>query len=337
MSADVTLTRDDLLRLATGALVAAGASAAQAHAVAEATVQAEERGLRPVGIAHLFDYLDGLHCGRIIANEPLVERRTPVVWAVDCRDGVAQHGFAVIVDDLAEAARVNGVALAALSSTFTVGELGHYVRELSSRGLVALAFANSPALMSVAGARGPLFGTNPQSFGLPLPDGRRLLVDQASSATAWVAVRAAAERGEPIPAGFAVDLSGAPTTDAAAGLAGALLPFGGYKGGNVALLVELLATIAGGTFSSDAPPFQEGDRSPGVGCLVIALSFDVLAPGYPARLATQLERWSEESCADPSVWIDKSVSSTIAVPREVHERLLEEAGADRSRLRQDNR
>lgn len=327
MSADVTLTRDELLRLAVEALRAAGASDSQASAIAEATVQAEERGIRPVGVAHLFDYLDGLRRGRIVAADPVVDRRTPVVFAVDCRDGVAQHGFACIVDDLADAARTNGIALASLSATFTVGELGHYVRELTARGLAALAWANSPALMSVAGSRGPLFGTNPQSFGVPLPSGRPLLVDQASSATAWVAVRAAAERGEPIPPGFAVDPSGAPTTDAAAGLAGALLPFGGYKGGNVALLAELLATIAGGSFSSDAPPFQEGDRSPGVGAMVIALSFDVLAPGYPARLATQFERWSKESGADPSVWIDKPVSSAIALPGEVHERLLEEARA----------
>lgn len=322
MSADVTLTREELRALAADALEAAGASEPQAQAVAEATVQAEERALRPVGVGHLFDYLDGLRRGRIAAAEPVVDRRTPVVWHIDCRGGVAQHGFAEVVDDVAEAARTNGVAVTALASTFTVGELGHYVRELSARGLFAVAWANSPALMSVAGSRGPLFGTNPQAFGLPLPDGRHLLVDQASSATAWVAVRAAAERGEPIPPGFAIDPSGTPTTDAAAGLAGALLPFGGYKGGNVALLVELLATIAGGSFSSEAPPFQEGDRSPGVGCLVIALSLDVLAPGYAERLGQQFDRWATDHGADPSVWIDKPVATAITVPADLHERLV---------------
>lgn len=327
MSADVTLTRNELLELAVEALRATGASEAQASAVAEATVQAEERGIRPVGVAHLFDYLDGLRHGRIVAADPVVDRRTPVVFAVDCRDGVAQQGFAEIVDDFADAARTNGVALSSLSATFTVGELGHYVRELTSRGLVALAWANSPALMSVAGSRGPLFGTNPQSFGVPLSDGKLLLVDQASSATAWVAVRAAAERGEPIPPGFAVDPDGAPTTDAAEGLAGALLPFGGYKGGNVALLVELMATIAGGSFSSEAPPFQEGERSPGVGCMVIALSLDVLAPGYADRLAAQFDRWAVEHGADPSVWIDKPVSADITIAADAHARLLDAARA----------
>ena len=178
----------------------------------------------------------------------------------------------------------------------------------------------------MAGSRGPLFGTNPQSFGVPLPDGRPILVDQASSATAWVAVRAAAERGESIPPGFAVDPSGSPTTDAAAGLAGALLPFGGYKGGNVALLVELLATIAGGSFSSEAPPFQEGDRSPGVGCMVIALSLDLIAPGYAPRLSDQFARWAADHGADPSVWIDKPVTEQIQLDADLHARLLGAGG-----------
>lgn len=322
MPADVTLSRERLTALCTAALRTAGATQAQAAALAEATAQAEERGLRPVGVAHLFDYVDGFRKGRIAATQPVAERRTPVVWAVDCRGGLAQHGFDGIAGELAVDAATHGIVVATLSGSFTVGELGYYVRALSSRGLFAMAFANSPALMSVAGAGRPVFGTNPHAFGLPLPDGRRLLVDQASSATAWVSVRAAAEKGEQIPPGSAVDPSGRPTTSAEAGLAGALLPFGGYKGGNVALLVELLASLAGGHFSSEAPPFERGDRSPGVGCTVFGISLDLLAPEYPARLSAQFERWQTELGADPSVWIEKPASVTIPIPGDLYDRLL---------------
>jgi (2R)-3-sulfolactate dehydrogenase (NADP+) len=321
MSGDVTLARGELLDVCEQALHRAGASRAQALVLAEATVQAEERGLRPVGVAHLLDYLDGFLRGRITTNEPEAERRTPVAWTVDCRGGLAQHGFGKVLSELATAATAGGIATAALSRCFTIGELGYYVRALASRGLMSVAFANSPALMSVAGARRPMLGTNPLAFGLPLPDGRRVLVDQASSATAWVNVRAAAERGAELMPGMAVDPSGRPTTSAVDGLAGALLPFGGYKGGNIALLVELLATMAGGQFSSEAPPFQTGDRSPGVGCLVVALSPATFSPDYPARLARQLERWRSELDADPSVWIEPSPAATVVVPGEVFARL----------------
>jgi (2R)-3-sulfolactate dehydrogenase (NADP+) len=322
MSGDVTLDRDELVELCRTALLDAGASAPQAAVLAEATAQAEERGLRPVGVAHLLDYLDGFRRGRIAASAPRAERRTPVAWTVDCREGLAQHGYDQVLGEVVEAAATSGLAVAALSRCYTVGELGYYVRALTSRGLVGLAFANSPALMSVAGSGRPVLGTNPLSFGLPLPDGRRVLVDQASSATAWVNVRAAAERGDELPAGVAVDPAGVPTTSAADGLAGALLPFGGYKGGNIALLVELLATMAGGHFSSDAPPFHTGDSSPGVGCLVLALSPATLFPDHPARVAEQLDRWQHDLGADPSVWIEAEPATSIVVPGELHARLV---------------
>lgn len=322
MISDVTLDRHELLDTCTRALIEAGATTTQAAVLAEATTQAEERGLRPVGVAHLLDYLDGFRTGRIAASLPQAERRTSVAWDVNCREGIAQHGFTDVLDDAVEAATSHGVAVVALSRCYTVGELGYYVRGLSSRGLLGLAFANSPALMSVAGAGRPMFGTNPHSFGLSLPDGRRVLVDQASSATAWVNVRTAAERGEEIAPGVAVDQSGQPTTSALDGLAGALLPFGGYKGGNVALLVELLATMAGGQFSSDAAPFQTGDRSPGVGCLVIGIAMSIFSPDYPARLALQLERWQRDLGADPSVWVERTPAPAISVPGEVYAQLL---------------
>jgi (2R)-3-sulfolactate dehydrogenase (NADP+) len=195
---------------------------------------------------------------------------------------------------------------------------------------MGLAFANSPALMTVAGARGPLLGSTPMAFGVPLPEGGRLAVDQASSATAWVNLRNAAHSGEQIPATWAVDSDGNPTTSATAGLAGALLPFGGYKGGNIALLVELLATLAGGRFSSEAPPFNTGTASPSVGVVVVAVSVDTLDPGYPQRLADQLARWKAEHGADPYVWTAHHEAPSYTVPRDVLDRLRELAARERA-------
>ncbi|MFI5665006.1 Ldh family oxidoreductase [Streptomyces sp. NPDC051684] len=82
-------------------------------------------------------------------------------------------------------------------------------------------------------------------------------------------------------------------TDASAALAGALLPFGGHRGGNIALLVELLATLGGGTFSLDAPPFDHGDAPPGIGVFLLCLDSGVL-PGERGRPASHLERLRAE-------------------------------------------
>ena len=68
--------------------------------------------------------------------------------------------------------------------------------------------------MTVAGAKTPVYCTNPIAFAAPLDEGAPLLIDQASSATAFVQLRHYAERGESAAlAGWAVDADGEPTTD----------------------------------------------------------------------------------------------------------------------------
>ena len=136
---------------------------------------------------------------------------------------------------------------------------------MAAAGLVAVATAVSPALLAAGPGTGPVFGTNPMAYSVPRAGRPPFTVDQASSSSAFVSVRHAAARGTPLPEGWAVDADGRPTTDPEAALAGALLPFGGYKGANIALLVELLSSMAGGRWAVDAPPWDSGPQSPSIG------------------------------------------------------------------------
>jgi len=97
--------------------------------------------------------------------------------------------------------------------------------------------------------------------------------------------------GESLPPGWAVDAEGLPTTDPTAAMRGALLAFGGARGANIALMVEVMAAgLAGANWALDAPSFTQGDRSPGAGLLVIAIAPALLAPDFSRRLRLQLER-----------------------------------------------
>ena len=196
-------------------------------------------------------------------------------------------GFDRAFDDLRRRAETFGLALFAQNGSYTTGELGYYPRRLAETGLVAFAATSGPALMTVAGAKTPVYCTNPIAFAAPLDEGPPLLIDQASSATAFVQLRHYAERGEPLPPGWAVDTEGQPTTDPQAALRGALLAFGGARGANIALMVEVMAAgLAGANWALDAPSFTSGDRSPGAGLLVIAITPALLAPDFPQRLET---------------------------------------------------
>jgi (2R)-3-sulfolactate dehydrogenase (NADP+) len=285
-------TLDAATDLAERALRAAGANDEAALSLARATVSANAHGKGSSGFSHLMDYLNALRAGRIVGDaEPIVTSPAPATIHCDAKGGIAQVGFDRAFDSLCERVRTFGLALFAQSGSYTTGELGYYPRRLADVRLVAFAATSGPALMTVPGAKTPVYCTNPIAFAAPLDEGAPLLIDQASSATAFVQLRHYAERSETLPAGWAVDADGAPTTDPKAALRGALLAFGGARGANIALMVEVMAAgLAGANWALDAPSFISGDRSPGAGLLVIAITPALLAPDLPQRLRLQLDR-----------------------------------------------
>ena len=117
-----------------------------------------------------------------------------------------------------------------------------------------------------------------------------LLIDLSLSEVARGKVMLAAKKGEPIPAGWALDAQGQPTTDAQAALAGSMLPLGAVsspKGAMLALVVELLVTaVIGANFGFEASSFfvDEGNR-PHLG-----QAFVVVDPGALAGSDAYLDR-----------------------------------------------
>lgn len=289
-----TIPKEELATLCERALLAAGARPEDATVLANATVEAELVGNRAVGVGHLFDYLDGYRQGRIApGTEPKVRRPAPAVIDVDAANGLAQSAFQAAFGDFLQATHEAGIAALWIRDSYTCGELGYYARKLAQQGYIAVATANSPALMSIGGAPKRILGTNPLAYGIPRPGGMPLVIDQASSSTAFVNIRRAADAGNPIPAGWALDASGEPTVDATEALAGTLLPFGGHRGGNIALLVEILATLSGASFSLDAAPFDSGSTSPGIGVFVLCID-PANFTGSAERLSGQLEKLRDE-------------------------------------------
>jgi (2R)-3-sulfolactate dehydrogenase (NADP+) len=284
------LSRDEALDLAHRACRGAGASEATAASLAAATISAEARGKTAVGFAHLVDYLTSLTEGRIDgAAAPAVSFPAAALVSVDAQGGIAQLGFDLAFDELSARAKRYGVAIFAQRNSYTAGELGYYARRLAETDLLSLAVSNGPPLMAPPGVGQAVYCTNPIAFAAPGEGCPALVIDQASSATAFVKLRDAAARGVDLPEGWAIDADGAPTTDPVRALAGALVTFGGARGANIALMVEVLAAgLTGGNWSLDAPDFSRGDRSPGAGLLVIAVAPRLLDAGFTARLNTHL-------------------------------------------------
>jgi (2R)-3-sulfolactate dehydrogenase (NADP+) len=280
-------------KLTIDACMAAGASQAAAQSIADATLSAAQFGREGQGFPHLVDYLASLREGRIKGNaQPIMQKPLPALICLDARGGIAQLGFDLAFDDFVACARNLGIAAFFQKNSYTTGELGYYVRRLASEGLVALAATSGPALMAASPGGKRVYCTNPLAFGAAVDGPQQILViDQASSATSFVSIVHAAAEGRAIPPGWATDENGEPTTDPSSAMKGALLPFGGYKGANIALMVEILAAgMSGAPWALDAHDFRSGNQCPGAGLTIIAIAADAMDKEFRSRLEAQLGR-----------------------------------------------
>ena len=281
----------EIERRVAAALQAAGAAAPMAQATARALVLAEAQGLGSHGLSRVGQYATHLRNGRVNgAAVPRVLQRKGGALVIDAEEGLAFPACTLAVQEAMAAAREHGIAIAGVVRSHHCGVVVDHLRPVAAAGLVGLGFANSPAAMPAAGGRHAVFGTNPVAAVFPRADTDPLMIDLSLSEVARGKVMVAAKEGRPIPAGWALDADGQPTTDAQAALAGSMLAIGAAsssKGAMLALVVELLVTaLIGAHFGFEASSFfvDEGNR-PGIG-----QAFVVVDPGALAGSAHYLVR-----------------------------------------------
>ena len=145
-----------------------------------------------------------------------------------------------------EGARNAGIGAAFARHSNHFGPVMPYLFQATEQGFAAIIASNATTTIAPSGGREARVGNNPLGIGVPAPGGDPVLLDMAMSVVARAKIRQAAKAGESIPATWATDREGAPTTDPAAALDGFLLPIGGYKGYGLSLMVDLFAGLLSG-------------------------------------------------------------------------------------------
>ena len=194
---------------------------------------------------------------------------------------------------LAKATAEIGVAALSLTGVHHFAALWPETEYLADRGLVGIACTAYMPMVAPAGSSTALFGTNPISFAWPRPGKTPVCYDMATAAMAMGDVQIAARDGRSVPLGTGLDADGQPSTDPAAIAKGVLLPFGGYKGSAIAMMVELLAAgLTGEQFSFEARENDNGDGGPPRGGeMVIGLSPELIAgDGWQAHVEGFMDR-----------------------------------------------
>ncbi len=296
--------------VAKSAMTAHGAGDWQALEVARAVARAESFGNVICGLYYLESYCTQLKTGRVDGQvDPVVSRPKSGQVIADARFGFAQPAFSRGLPQAIEAAKENGVATLAVAHAHTCTSLGFFTEQIAAAGLVGIGFTNASPVVAPPGGNAAVIGTNPIS--MSLPDGG-MHWDFSTSAVALGKITMAKAAGEKIPLGWAVDDTGAPTTDPDAALKGALVSAGGYKGWGFGLMAEVLAAgMTGSVNSLDVSGLKLPDGKPHD----LGQFYMLMEPG--AAFAARLSRVADAVAAQEGARIpgqDRQSMGEIEVP-----------------------
>jgi ureidoglycolate dehydrogenase (NAD+) len=157
------------------------------------------------------------------------------------------------------------------------GSVGFYALQAARQGHVGIVMTASGPLMAYHGARVSGVSTNPVSIAVPAP-GRPLLLDMSTSTVALGKIMAAKDAGRALSDGWALDESGAPTTDPSK--FGTLTPMAGPKGSGLSLMIEVLASLLIGN-----PVISEALSGRAAAMNGLAMALNLRAFGDPERFA----------------------------------------------------
>ncbi len=288
--------RNALMDYCEKVLLAAGASGSEAAEVARALTCADERGVHSHGCVRIEGYVACLQSGGIKGGAAY---RTvsdgPSYALIDAGQGLGIPVSVFAAKLAAQKAKQTGVAVVNVRNSHHHGACGYYAIELAQQGLVGLAMSTGDVIMAAAGTAEDSIGNNPFSYALPAGKYGVICYDIAMSTVAMGKIAMAADEGRQIPLGWMLDRDGNPTTDPwSYANGGTMVPFGGYKGSGLAVMVEALAGMLSGAALLEEIHAWNRDPSHGggVGHCFLAIDPQHLNPGFdlPSRAEQMIER-----------------------------------------------
>jgi len=277
----ISLSLKDIYKLANKTLLTNGCDEETSNILSDLIMKAERDGSLSHGLFRLPAYIAGLKSGKINGkNRPKISKITPSVVKVDGNNCLAPMVLNKSLPELIKAAKENGVAVLSITNSHHMAAMWPETEAIAEEGLVAFACTSYKPAVAPAGSIKPLFGTNPISFAWPRKNKTPVVYDMATASMAMGEVQVAKREGHKVPLGTGLTKEGKETTDPAEiADGGVLLPFGGYKGSGIAMMVELLAgALVGDNFSYETAEKDNNDGGPPSGGeFILAISPEKLS------------------------------------------------------------
>lgn len=281
---------DALRDFASAILCKIGVPARRAELVADSLVDANLRGVDSHGVHILPYYVKQLRSGNVDpGTDGAVISESGACLLYNGHRGLGQCVSASCCDHAVRLAQKYGIGIVVARNSSHFGAAAYWGLRISARGCIGLVMCNaSPSVPPWQGRQGRI-GTNPICVSVPAAGEGAWLLDMATTTVAKNRIVKAAAGGEQtIPAGWAMDLDGVPTTDTAAAMRGLLMPLGGYKGSGLGVMVEILcAVLSGGAMASDVGGLYITERPMNTSQTFVAIEVHRFIPpdSFDARMS----------------------------------------------------
>jgi len=267
-----------LAEFGTGVLASLGVPEADAVLVSDSLVTADLWGHASHGMLRLPWYVARLRSG-VMRPDTVTELviDAGAVAVLDGRDGIGQVITDAACSEAVARAHSHGVGVVAVRNSNHFGTAAYWTRRMTASNCVGILTTNGSPAMAPWGGTAKTVGANPWSVATPGGSHPPVVLDIANTTVARGKIYAAAQRGDQIPADWALDTNGVPTTDPDVAVHGLLAPMGGHKGYGISFVMDVLSgVLTGSGFATDVVgPYVHDERSR-CGHLVVALRIDAM-------------------------------------------------------------
>lgn len=287
---------EDIKRRSEAVFTKAGLSAEDAKIISGVLLETEMRGVFTHGFFRLERYVQCIKSGGIKTDGTYDVTFDSPSWAQ--LDGKGNLGIVISYKAMKlamEKAKATGIGIVNVKGSHHFGAAGYYTSMCADNDMVGMSMSNGDIMIAATGSAEKVIGNNPFSYAFPAGKYGKIVYDIAMSPTSDIKVLQAEKDGKLLPEGWLIDKNGNPTVDPSEYLKGGILiPFGGYKGYGLAMMVELFgAVLSGSAMTKDVHAWNNNpEQSGNVGHFFMAM--DISKVGDPADYKARVETLIDE-------------------------------------------
>ena len=281
-----------------------GVSSDDAKIITEVLLETEQRGVFTHGFMRLERYINCIRSGGIKTDGNYEVAYDSPSWAsIDGKDNLGIVISYKAMKLAMEKAKETGVGIVNVRGSHHFGAAGYYTSMCADNDMVGMSMSNGDILIAATGSGEKTIGNNPFSYAFPANKYGKIVYDIAMSYTSDRKVVQMDKEGKKLPEGWIIDKDGKPTTDPGEyEKGGTLLPFGGYKGYGLAMMVETLgATLSGAAMTKNVHAWNTDANCGGnVGHFFMALDISKLGnpDDYKNRVDAMIDEIKNSKKAD---------------------------------------